>query len=261
MPRPIQPSRRAMVVQQRRLLTQGDWVAEGRDIGTVVAPEADVKVFLTADPRERAARRAAELDADPEAVLAELALRDERDRGREHSPLRPAPGAVEIDTTGLSLDEVVDRIVELVRDGPRLASTAMKIAIVGYPNVGKSSLVNRLTQSREAVVHEVPGVTRDRKELQTEWNGRRLTLIDTGGVDLEDTAELAGLVHDQVRAALADADAAVLVVDAKAGLRAGRRGGRRAVAAGRPAGAGGCQQGGHGGRDPAGGRVLPARSG
>jgi GTP-binding protein len=97
----------------------------------------------------------------------------------------------------------------------------MKVAIVGYPNVGKSSLVNRLTQSREAVVHEVPGVTRDRKELETEWNGRSLTLVDTGGVDLQDTAELAGLVHDQVRAALADADAAVLVVDAKAGLRPG----------------------------------------
>ncbi len=97
----------------------------------------------------------------------------------------------------------------------------MKVAIVGYPNVGKSSLVNRLTQSREAVVHEAPGVTRDRKELRTEWNGKPLTLIDTGGVDLEDTAELAGLIHEQVRAALADSDAAVLVVDARAGLRPG----------------------------------------
>jgi GTPase len=97
----------------------------------------------------------------------------------------------------------------------------MKVAIVGYPNVGKSSLVNRLTESREAVVHEQPGVTRDRKELRTDWNGRSLTLIDTGGVDLDDRAELATQVHDQVRAALADADVAVLVVDAKAGLRPG----------------------------------------
>ena len=111
----------------------------------------------------------------------------------------------------------------------------MKVAIVGYPNVGKSSLVNRLTESREAVVHEAPGVTRDRKELTTEWNGRALTLIDTGGVDLEDTAELARMVHEQVRAALAEADVAVLVVDARAGLRPGdleiadllRRGGGR----------------------------------
>ncbi|HJS93970.1 MAG TPA: ribosome biogenesis GTPase Der [Solirubrobacteraceae bacterium] len=97
----------------------------------------------------------------------------------------------------------------------------MKVAVVGYPNVGKSSLVNRLTESREAVVHERPGVTRDRKELSTDWNGRSLTLIDTGGVDLDDRAELARSVHDQVMAALADADAAVLVVDARAGLRPG----------------------------------------
>jgi len=97
----------------------------------------------------------------------------------------------------------------------------MKVAIVGYPNVGKSSLVNRLTESREAVVHERPGVTRDRKELRTEWNGRPLTLIDTGGIDMEDRDELARQIQDQARAALADGDAAVLVVDAKAGLRAG----------------------------------------
>jgi GTPase len=97
----------------------------------------------------------------------------------------------------------------------------MKVAIVGYPNVGKSSLVNRLTESREAVVHERPGVTRDRKELHTDWNGRSLTLIDTGGVDLDDRAELARAIHDQVMAALADAAVAVLVVDAKAGARPG----------------------------------------
>jgi GTPase len=97
----------------------------------------------------------------------------------------------------------------------------MKVAIVGYPNVGKSSLVNRLTESREAVVHERPGVTRDRKELHTDWNGRSLTLVDTGGVDLDDRAELAAAVREQVRAALADADAAVLVVDARAGVRPG----------------------------------------
>ncbi len=97
----------------------------------------------------------------------------------------------------------------------------MKVAVLGYPNVGKSSLVNRLTQSREAVVHELPGVTRDRKEMKTEWNGRPLTLIDTGGVDLEDASELAAQVRDHARAALADADAAVLVVDARAGMRPG----------------------------------------
>jgi GTP-binding protein len=97
----------------------------------------------------------------------------------------------------------------------------MKIAIVGYPNVGKSSLVNRLTETREAVVHERPGVTRDRKEVETEWNGRVLTLIDTGGVDLDERDDLARSIQSQARAALAEADVAVLVVDARAGARPG----------------------------------------
>ncbi|HEX8103625.1 MAG TPA: ribosome biogenesis GTPase Der [Solirubrobacteraceae bacterium] len=97
----------------------------------------------------------------------------------------------------------------------------MKVAVVGYPNVGKSSLVNRLTQSREAVVHERAGITRDRKELSTEWNGRRLTLIDTGGVDLEDEDPLAVSIQDQARAALSDAEVALFVVDARAGMRPG----------------------------------------
>ena len=96
-----------------------------------------------------------------------------------------------------------------------------KVAVVGYPNVGKSSLVNRLTQSREAVVHERSGITRDRKELATDWNGRSFALIDTGGVDLEDHDPLAVSIQDQVREALADADVALLVVDGKAGFRAG----------------------------------------
>ena len=106
--------RAALVERQRALMANGDWVAEGRDIGTVVAPDAAVKVFLTASPEERARRRAAELGADERAVLADQALRDERDRTRAHSPLRPAPGAVELDTTGLSVDQVVERIAELV---------------------------------------------------------------------------------------------------------------------------------------------------
>jgi GTP-binding protein len=97
----------------------------------------------------------------------------------------------------------------------------MKVAVVGYPNVGKSSLINRLTGSREAVVHERPGVTRDRKELACEWNGRQFTLIDTGGVDFEDADPLAGSIRDQARTGLADAAAALLVVDARAGLRPG----------------------------------------
>ncbi|MFP5362166.1 MAG: ribosome biogenesis GTPase Der [Thermoleophilia bacterium] len=97
----------------------------------------------------------------------------------------------------------------------------MKVAVVGYPNVGKSSLVNRLTNSREAVVHERAGITRDRKEIATEWNGRRFTLIDTGGMDREDADPISGSIRDQARAALADAQVALFVFDAKAGLRPG----------------------------------------
>jgi GTPase len=97
----------------------------------------------------------------------------------------------------------------------------MKVAIVGYPNVGKSSLVNRLSGSRAAVVHERPGVTRDRNEIECEWNGRTFTLIDTGGVDFQDEDPLSGSIREQARAGLADARVAVLVVDARAGVRPG----------------------------------------
>ncbi len=109
--------RAAMVAEQRALLGAGDdWVAEGRDIGTVVWPQAELKVFLTASPEARAARRAAELGAPLPEVLAQVRARDARDIGREHSPLRAAPDAIELDTTGLTLEQVVDRIAGLVAE-------------------------------------------------------------------------------------------------------------------------------------------------
>ena len=111
--------RTALVAKQRELLGSGDWVAEGRDIGTVVAPGAPVKVFLTASPEERARRRAGELGADVRTVLRDQALRDAQDTSREHSPLQVADGALELDTTRLSLNEVVERIVALVRAAER----------------------------------------------------------------------------------------------------------------------------------------------
>jgi cytidylate kinase len=112
--------REALVEQQRRMLAAGDWVAEGRDIGTVVAPGAEVKVYLTADPAERARRRATELGTDPGVVLREQAMRDERDRSRAVAPLVPAPDAVPVDTTGLTLDEVVEQIVTLAVEAKEL---------------------------------------------------------------------------------------------------------------------------------------------
>jgi cytidylate kinase len=107
--------REALVASQRELLSSGDWVAEGRDIGTVVAPDAALKVFLTADPAERARRRAAELGLDERAVRDELRQRDQRDSEREHSPLRVAADAVTLDTTGLDVEDVVKQIAALAR--------------------------------------------------------------------------------------------------------------------------------------------------
>jgi cytidylate kinase len=108
--------REAMVARQRRLIDAGDYVAEGRDIGTVVSPGAPLKVFLTASDAERARRRAAESGEDVGAVLAAQSARDARDRDREHGALRAADDAIELDTTGLEADEVVERVVALARE-------------------------------------------------------------------------------------------------------------------------------------------------
>jgi cytidylate kinase len=105
--------REALVTKQRELIESGDCVAEGRDIGTVVAPEAELKIYLTADPAERARRRAAEMGGDQATVMAEQTLRDARDSGRAHSPLEAAPGAVVLDTTGMSFEQVVEQIAGL----------------------------------------------------------------------------------------------------------------------------------------------------
>lgn len=111
--------REAVVAKQRELISAGDWVAEGRDIGTVVAPDAELKVYLTADSDERARRRAVELGGDQATVMAEQTLRDERDSTRAHSPLQAALGAVVLDTTGMTIEQVVEHIVGLVRTEPR----------------------------------------------------------------------------------------------------------------------------------------------
>jgi cytidylate kinase len=108
-----EPVREVLAAKQRELLAHGHWVAEGRDIGTVVAPDAVLKVFLTAGAEERARRRAAELGADTATVAAEQAMRDERDSTRAHSPLRPARDAVTLDTSELTVAEVVAEIAAL----------------------------------------------------------------------------------------------------------------------------------------------------
>jgi cytidylate kinase len=108
--------REVLVARQRALIESGAYVAEGRDVGTVVSPQAALKVFLTADAGERARRRAAQCGEPEQRVLAALDERDARDTGREHGALRAAPDSVEIDTTGLGIEEVVERVVRLARE-------------------------------------------------------------------------------------------------------------------------------------------------
>jgi cytidylate kinase len=109
--------RAALVGKQRELLEQGDWVGEGRDIGTVVAPHAELKIYLTASPEERARRRAADLgQPDWRLVMRDQALRDQQDQSREHSPLRAAPDSIELDSTDRPVEDVVRQIVGLVED-------------------------------------------------------------------------------------------------------------------------------------------------
>jgi cytidylate kinase len=113
--------RAALVHEQQRLVAGGDWVAEGRDIALVVAPDAEVKVFLTATPEERARRRAEQVGGDLATVLKEQAMRDERDNTPGRSTLEPAPDAVPVDTTGLTLDEVVAQIATLAVEAREIA--------------------------------------------------------------------------------------------------------------------------------------------
>src|SRR5207248_612240 len=95
------------------------------------------------------------------------------------------------------------------------------VAIVGYPNVGKSTLINRLTSTRAAVVHETQGTTRDRKELVADWNGKRFLLVDTAGVDIADPSPVTRAIADQAREAVEDADLVLFLVDARAGVTPG----------------------------------------
>ena len=234
--------RAALVAKQRELIAHGDWVAEGRDIGTVVAPDAELKVFLTADPRERARRRASELgaDADGRAGRADAAR-----RARRHARAQPAAAGRRARSCSTRADSSVEQVVsdrELAdrsraqagsagpgrltrRVGRRHARSywpCMKVAVVGYPNVGKSSLINRLTRhARGGRARARRGSRATARSSSASGTAARFTLIDTGGVDFDDEDPLAGSIREQARAGLADAQVAVLVVDARAGVRPG----------------------------------------
>ena len=214
------PEVRAELLQlQRKIISKADRgiVVEGRDIGTVVCPDAALKVFLTADIAARAQRRDAELAAESkglDSVGASLSARDEIDSTRKVSPLAPAFDAVHIDSTELNLTETVDRIWELLSERSLLGLPI--VAILGRPNVGKSTLINRFIGRREAIVEDTPGVTRDRVQYECEWGGRRFIIMDTGGWESKPDG-ISVQVSASAELAMQEADVLCFVVDAQVG--------------------------------------------
>ena len=214
------PEIRAELLQlQRNIIAKAERgiVVEGRDIGTVVCPDAALKVFLTADIAARAQRRDAELASDSkgvDSVGASLSARDEIDSTRKVSPLAPAFDAVHIDSTELNLTETVDRIWELLSERSLLGLPI--VAILGRPNVGKSTLINRFIGRREAIVEDTPGVTRDRIQYECEWGGRRFIIMDTGGWESKPDG-ISVQVSASAELAMQEADVLCFVVDAQVG--------------------------------------------
>ena len=209
--------RAELLTLQRKIIeeAQRGIVVEGRDIGTVVAPQSQLKIFLTADLQARAKRREAELNTDKD--LAEsLALRDEKDSTRQTSPLEKAIDAVEVDSTEINLEETVELIWELLKERQLLGLPI--VAILGRPNVGKSTLINRFLGRREAIVEDVPGVTRDRVRYECEWNLREFILMDTGGWESHPDGISIG-VSAGAEIAIQEADVILFVVDAQVGAQ------------------------------------------
>jgi GTPase len=204
---------------QRKIIAKADRgiVVEGRDIGTVVCPDAALKVYLTADISARAVRRDAQQKDDSrgvEAVEQSLASRDEIDSTRTVSPLAMATDAVHIDSTELNLEETVERIWEILSQRSLLGLPI--VAILGRPNVGKSTLINRFIGRREAIVEDTPGVTRDRVQYECEWGGRRFIIMDTGGWESKPDG-ISVQVSASAELAMQEADVLCFVVDAQVG--------------------------------------------
>lgn len=254
------------VLGSRGSFSQGAGVvAEGRDVTTVVAPDADVRLLLTASQEARLRRRAADLDAAGKSVdaaaLRDQVLRRDRDDATVSQFLTAPEGVTLVDTSEMDLGESVEHVITLIEnaldeaaerdaqdlkraealragledyelDEEDLALLAEEeipagqdgleaglpvLAVVGRPNVGKSTLVNRILGRRVAVVQDVPGVTRDRVSYPAEWAGRRFTVVDTGGWEV-DVEGLDADVASQAEIAVELADAVVLVVDAQVGI-------------------------------------------
>jgi len=208
--------RRELLSLQHRIIDAAERgiVVEGRDIGTVVAPEAGLKIYLTADLDARANRREIETEDKSVDVKQSLDNRDAIDSTRAVSPLVMAADAVEVDSTYLDLDETIERIWELLKKRNLLGLPI--VAILGRPNVGKSTLINRFLGRREAIVEDTPGVTRDRVQYECEWGGRRFIIMDTGGWEAKPDG-IAVQVSAGSELAMQEADVLAFVVDAQVG--------------------------------------------
>jgi GTP-binding protein len=208
--------RRELLNLQHRIIDAAERgiVVEGRDIGTVVAPEAGLKIYLTADLDARAVRREIETEDKNVDVKQSLDSRDTVDSTRAVSPLVMAADAVEVDSTYLDLDETIERIWELLKKRNLLGLPI--VAILGRPNVGKSTLINRFLGRREAIVEDTPGVTRDRVQYECEWGGRRFIIMDTGGWEAKPDG-IAVQVSAGSELAMQEADVLCFVVDAQVG--------------------------------------------
>ena len=208
--------RASLLNLQRRLINEAERgiVVEGRDIGTVVAPDAALKIYLQADIAARAARRSTEIAAPVSSVSDSLAQRDQIDSTRAVSPLAKASDAVLIDSTELDLEETVERVWELLKERSLLGLPI--VAILGRPNVGKSTLINRFIGRREAIVEDTPGVTRDRVQYECEWGGRRFIIMDTGGWESKPDG-ISVQVSASAELAMQEADVLAFVVDAHVG--------------------------------------------
>lgn len=214
------PDIRAELLQlQRSIIDKAERgiVVEGRDIGTVVAPDAALKIYLTADIDARTARREIEIgdsNLSTEIVAESLTSRDQIDSTRKVSPLAMASDAVHIDSTELNLEETIERVWELLVERSLLGLPI--VAILGRPNVGKSTLINRFIGRREAIVEDTPGVTRDRIQYECEWGGRRFIVMDTGGWESRPDG-ISVAISAGAELAMEEADILAFVVDAQVG--------------------------------------------
>ena len=247
--------RHVLIAAQRAIMADQERgvVAEGRDITTVVAPDAQVRVLLTAREEVRQARRSGQAQSGS-AGAEDLAARDARD-SKVTSFMSAADGVTTVDNSDLTFEQTLQVLIDLVSSameedsydeyarnlddyeldeedralleggsenqndqdqGPKAVGV---LAVVGRPNVGKSTLVNRILGRRAAVVEDTPGVTRDRVSYEAEWAGTQFKLVDTGGWE-SDVEGIESAIASQAQVAVSLADAVILVVDGQVGLTA-----------------------------------------